>query len=229
MRSLGCLWNDLNDRQFDAKVKRTKNRLIASNKLSKSQIFAFMLINSIIGIFPLFFIPFKTVVISFCVVPLILAYPFMKRITWWPQLWLGITFNWGVIIGYNSLSDQLITIEMITMYLACILWTLAYDTVYGFQDIEDDKRIGLKSTSIKFNKHPKLFLLACYILSFKSFLFTYILIDANILIFAITTSLYILIFFKIYLIKLSSINQCHKFFIFNSYCGLIITLTFFLV
>ncbi len=227
MRSLGCIWNDLKDKRFDNKVERTKYRLIAQGKVSKTQIISFMAINLLIGTFPLFFIPFKAILISFCVLPLIIIYPFMKRITWYPQLWLGVTFNWGVIVGYNSVSNNLFSMEMLTMYIGCILWTLAYDTVYGFQDIKDDKKIGIKSTSIKFKKNSKLFLLICYLLSFSFFILTFFLMASDILIIYFMAFLLSIIAIKIYKIDLYSNRQCHKFFIFNSYCGFVITIILF--
>ena len=123
---------DSDSRTFEGKkVVRTKYRLIAQDKLTKVQIITYIIINSLVGICPLFFIPFKAVVVALCVIPLIIIYPFMKRITWWPQLWLGITFNWGVFVGYNSINNNFISLEMLAMYLACVFWTLAYDTVYG--------------------------------------------------------------------------------------------------
>ena len=96
MRALGCIWNDYNDKNFDIRVKRTKTRLIASNKLKKKQVLLFSTINALIGSVPLFFLPTQSILIALCVLPLIITYPFMKRITWCPQLWLGINFNWGV-------------------------------------------------------------------------------------------------------------------------------------
>ena len=227
MRSLGCIWNDLKDKKFDYKVERTKDRLIAQGKLTKVQIISFMTINLLIGIFPLFFIPFKAILISFFAVPLIIIYPYMKRITWYPQLWLGITFNWGVIVGYNSISNNFFSLEMLIMYIGCILWTLAYDTVYGFQDIKDDKKIGIKSTSIKFKKYFKLFLLICYLISFTCLSLSFLLMDSHVLIIFFMAFLLSIITIKIYKIDLHSNGECHKFFIFNSYCGLIITITLF--
>ena len=227
MRSLGCIWNDLKDKKFDYKVERTKDRLIAQGKLTKVQIISFMTINLLIGIFPLFFIPFKAILISFFVVPLIIIYPFMKRITWYPQLWLGVTFNWGVIVGYNSISNNIFSLEMLTMYVGCILWTLAYDTVYGFQDIKDDKKIGIKSTSIKFKKHSKLFLLICYLLSFSCFIVTFLLMATNFLIIFFIAFIFLIISIIVYKINLYSNRQCHKFFIFNSYFGFVLTIILF--
>ncbi len=225
MRSLGCIWNDLKDKKFDKKVERTKYRLIAQDKLTKVQIITYIIINSLVGICPLLFIPFKAVVVALCVIPLIIIYPFMKRITWWPQLWLGITFNWGVFVGYNSINNNFISLEMLAMYLACVFWTLAYDTVYGFQDIIDDRKIGIKSTSIKFKNNPKLFLVICYLISFIFLIFSFLSIKANPFILGVILMLYLIILLRVNIINLNSGIQCQRFFIFNSYCGLFITLT----
>ena len=102
----------------------------------------------------------------FFVLPLIISYPFMKRITWWPQFWLGLNFNWGLLVGYYSVSEISFNISIILFYIGSIFWTIAYDTIYGFQDIEDDMKIGIKSTSIKFREKPKIFLIFNYFLCY---------------------------------------------------------------
>ena len=101
MRALGCLWNDFNDKDFDIKVKRTKSRIIASKKITNKTIIIFCFINGCIGSVPLYFIPINSIITSLSILPIIIIYPFMKRFTWWPQLWLGICFNWGVLVGFS--------------------------------------------------------------------------------------------------------------------------------
>lgn len=223
MRSLGCIWNDINDRKFDRKVARTKERLIAQGKVKNFHIFIFAFINAIIGVLPLFFIPIKAIFMSLIVIPLVITYPFMKRITWWPQLWLGITFNWGVLVGYTTLSGKFFSIEMLTLYIGCVLWTLGYDTIYGFQDIVDDKKIGLKSTALKFEKNPKIFLLFVYSFSNLFFLYTFSYIKSHPYLVYIIGVIFFILLFKIFKINLLSPKECKRFFIFNSYCGIMIT------
>ena len=105
MRALGCIWNDYTDKDFDIRVKRTRERLIASNKVNNKEVILFCCINAFIGSLPLYFIPLHSIFISFCILPIIFIYPFMKRITWWPQFWLGLCFNWGIIVGYSIYND----------------------------------------------------------------------------------------------------------------------------
>ena len=226
MRALGCIWNDYNDKKFDIKVSRTKNRLIASNKVSKNEILLFSIFNSFIGSIPLYFLPLNSILISFCVLPLIFTYPFMKRVTWWPQLWLGINFNWGVLVGYSILGQPIINIQIIIFYIGAILFTLGYDTVYGFQDIKDDKLIGLKSTSIKFEKKPKLFLFFTYLACFFLWLISLILFEKNIYILLLFLVSCLLLLIKVTHTNYSSANSCYQTFKYNSYFAFLITIIF---
>ena len=161
MRSAGCIVNDIADKNFDQKVERTKNRPIASGKVSVklASTYAFILC----GIAFLVLINFNklTILMALISMPLAFTYPLMKRITYWPQLFLGITFNYGLVLAWISISGE-ISIIPIIFYLGAIFWTLGYDTIYGFQDIKDDEIIGVKSTSIKFKNDPKKFLFISY-------------------------------------------------------------------
>ena len=161
MRSAGCIVNDIADKNFDQKVERTKNRPIASSKVSVklASTYAFILC----GIAFLVLINFNklTILMALISMPLAFTYPLMKRITYWPQLFLGITFNYGLVLAWISISGE-ISIIPIIFYLGAIFWTLGYDTIYGFQDIKDDEIIGVKSTSIKFKNDPKKFLFISY-------------------------------------------------------------------
>ena len=161
MRSAGCIVNDIADKNFDQKVERTKNRPITSGKVSVklASTYAFILC----GIAFLILINFNklTILMALISMPLAFTYPLMKRITYWPQLFLGITFNYGLVLAWISISGE-ISIIPIIFYLGAIFWTLGYDTIYGFQDIKDDEIIGVKSTSIKFKNDPKKFLFISY-------------------------------------------------------------------
>ncbi len=222
MRALGCIWNDYNDKDFDKNVKRTKERLIASNKVNNKEIIMYIIINSFIGSIPLYFIPINSVFISFCVIPLILIYPFMKRITWWPQLWLGLCFNWGVFVGYSIYNKNLFSIELILFYLGSVFFTIGYDTIYGYQDLKDDQIIGIKSTSIKFKDRPKLFLFSIYITSFIFWITSIFLLNKpylSIFLFVVA-SLFILI--KVLKTNVHNAMDCKKTFNYNSYFSLAI-------
>jgi len=161
MRSAGCIVNDIADKNFDQKVVRTKNRPIASGKVSVKLASIYALV--LCGIAFLVLINFNklTILMALISMPLAFTYPLMKRITYWPQLFLGITFNYGLVLAWISISGE-ISIIPIIFYLGAIFWTLGYDTIYGFQDIKDDEIIGVKSTSIKFKNDPKKFLFISY-------------------------------------------------------------------
>ena len=187
MRSAGCIVNDIADKNFDKKVERTKKRPIASGKVSVKLASVYALI--LCGIAFLVLINFNklTILMALISMPLAFTYPLMKRITYWPQLFLGITFNYGLVLAWISIANE-ISIIPIIFYLGAIFWTLGYDTIYGFQDIKDDEIIGVKSTSIKFKNDPKKFLFISYcifiisllligvLMSFKSFYFIFMIL-----------------------------------------------------
>ncbi len=161
MRSAGCIINDIVDKDFDSKVERTKSRPIASGKISVRLGIIYSAILCLIALIVLLQFNSLTIILAMCSMPLAFSYPFMKRITYWPQLFLGITFNYGIILGWTSVNESL-NFAVIILYIGAIFWTLGYDTIYGFQDIKDDEIIGVKSTSIKFKYNAKLFLSFCY-------------------------------------------------------------------
>ena len=164
MRSAGCIFNDIVDKDFDKKVKRTKKRPIASGKISVQRSLLYVLILCLFAFIVLIQFNTLTILLGLSSMFLAFSYPFMKRITYWPQLFLGITFNWGIVMAWASLSGD-ISQEIIVFYLSAIFWTLGYDTIYGAQDMSDDEIIGLKSTSIKFKKNIKMFVSVCYLLN----------------------------------------------------------------
>ena len=162
MRSAGCIFNDIIDKDYDGKVKRTKIRPIPSGKISVKHSFFYVLILCGLAFLILIQFNFFTILLGMSSMVLAFSYPFMKRITYWPQLFLGITFNWGIVMAWASINNGL-NYEIIILYLSAIFWTLGYDTIYGAQDMSDDEIIGLKSTSIKFKKNINLFLTISYI------------------------------------------------------------------
>ena len=222
MRSAGCIINDVVDKEFDKKVFRTKSRPIASGKIS---IFLSLVYASILCLFALLvLINFNklTIILAFCSMPLAFTYPLMKRYTYWPQLFLGITFNYGLILGWTSIVNEITFIPLI-LYFGAIFWTLGYDTIYGYQDINDDEIIGVKSTSIKFKKNPKRFLSLCYSITILSYLCIGIIMDFN---FYFYVGLIILIaHLFLYQIKgfiLNDIQKCLKIFKSNNFFGLLV-------
>ena len=195
MRSAGCIVNDIADKNFDQKVERTKNRPIASGKVSVKLASTYALI--LCGIAFLVLINFNklTILMALISMPLAFTYPLMKRITYWPQLFLGITFNYGLVLAWISISGE-ISIIPIIFYLGAIFWTLGYDTIYGFQDIKDDEIIGVKSTSIKFKNDPKKFLYVSYCMFIISLFLIGILMNFKIyyFLFMIVPILHLLVF-----------------------------------
>ena len=161
MRTAGSIFNDIIDKNFDKKVQRTKERPIASGKISVSEAFIYVIFFCLVAFFILLQFNWLTIALGISSMILAFAYPFMKRITYWPQLFLGLTFNWGIIMGWTAMTNN-ISIEPIILYFSAIFWTLGYDTIYGLQDIRDDEIIGVKSTSVKFKKNVKFFIGTCY-------------------------------------------------------------------
>ncbi len=164
MRSAGCIFNDIVDKDFDKKVKRTSNRPIASGKISIKKSLFYVLILCAVAFLVLIQFNILTIALGMSSMLLAFSYPYMKRITYWPQLFLGITFNWGIILAWTA-TNNAVNIEIIILYLSAIFWTLGYDTIYGAQDMSDDEIIGLKSTSIKFKRNISMFVLASYSIS----------------------------------------------------------------
>ena len=157
MRSAGCIVNDIVDKNYDKKVERTKNRPIASNKISVIHSLMYVVLLCALAFLILIQFNFLTIFLGLGSMIFAFAYPFMKRITYWPQLFLGLTFNWGIIMGWTSINPN-ISIEILVLYLSAIFWTLGYDTIYGAQDMSDDEIIGVKSTSIKFKNNMGFFI-----------------------------------------------------------------------
>ncbi len=161
MRSAGCIVNDLVDKDYDKKVLRTKHRPLASGKISVRRALLYVCVLCLFAFFILIQFNFLTILLGLGSMSLAFSYPFMKRITYWPQLFLGLTFNWGALMAWTAMHNS-ISYEVIILYLAAIFWTLGYDTIYGAQDMFDDEIIGLKSTAIKFKKNIKLFVILNY-------------------------------------------------------------------
>jgi len=169
MRSAGCIVNDIVDRNFDKKVARTKNRPIASGKISVFLASIYSAILCILAFMVLINFNFLTIILAIASMPFAFTYPLMKRFTYWPQLFLGITFNYGLLLAWVSIYESISLIPFL-LYVGAIFWTLGYDTIYGYQDIKDDEIIGVKSTSIKFKNKPKKVLYLFYTITFLSLL-----------------------------------------------------------
>ncbi len=148
MRGAGCTWNDITDRDYDGKVARTATRPIPSGDVSVKQALVFLTLQCLIGMAVLFQFNDRAIIVGASALLLVAAYPFMKRITYWPQAWLGLTFNWGVLVGWAAMMQE-ISAPALLLYAAGFFWTLGYDTIYAHQDKEDDALIGVKSTALR--------------------------------------------------------------------------------
>jgi len=227
MRSAGCIINDISDKEFDKKVSRTKNRPIASGKISIILGLLYAAILCLSALIVLINFNKLTIILAFCSMPLAFTYPLMKRFTYWPQLFLGITFNYGLILGWTSIENE-ITLVPIILYFGAIFWTLGYDTVYGYQDITDDEIIGVKSTSIKFKNNPKKFLFICYSITILAYLFLGELVNLNYLFYiGALFIIFHLFFYQLKNFNHKNTNQCFKIFKSNNILGLIILISLF--
>ena len=224
MRSAGCIVNDILDRKFDAKVFRTKKRPIASGKISITRAVLYSIVLCFIALLVLLNFNLITIILALVSMPLAFTYPLMKRFTYWPQLFLGITFNYGLILGWTAVNGE-IEIATIMFYIGAIFWTLGYDTIYGYQDIKDDEIIGLKSTSIKFKGSEKKFLITCYFILVLSLILGGYFSEFGLFyfIFLIIPSIHIILY-QMRIFDQNNPDKCLRIFKSNNYFGLIILL-----
>jgi len=146
MRAAGCAYNDFIDRDIDAQVERTRSRPIPAGQISAKQALIFVALCSLISLGILVQLGTLAIMLGVASLALVAAYPFMKRLTWWPQAWLGLTFNWGFVMGVATMTGT-VTWAAVAFYAGLIFWTVGYDTIYALQDIEDDAMIGVKSSA----------------------------------------------------------------------------------
>jgi len=223
MRSAGCIVNDIVDENIDKKVTRTRQRPIASGSLSKILALIYVLILCSIAFLILIQFNFLTICLGVFSMLFAFTYPFMKRFTYWPQLFLGFTFNWGIIMAWTSISNEMSYVPLI-LYLGAIFWTLGYDTIYGLQDLSDDEIIGVKSTTIKFKNNLNLFVGSCYAISSALIFLVIAKIELGYnLIFLIFFILSLIYQMKIY--KKKDPSLCLKAFKVNNFSGLFIFLS----
>lgn len=148
MRGAGCTYNDILDRDIDAKVERTRLRPLPSGAVTLKAAWAWLLAQCLVGLAVLLVLPRLAQIVALIAIPLVALYPLMKRITWWPQAWLGIVFSWGALVGGAAVTHEAgVPLEAIALYAGCIAWTIGYDTIYALQDREDDALVGVRSTA----------------------------------------------------------------------------------
>ena len=228
MRSAGCIVNDIVDKDIDQKVYRTRDRPLACGLISVKLSLVYTASLCAAAFFILVQFNILTIILGFASMILAFSYPFMKRITYWPQLFLGLTFNWGIIMAWAAVTNS-ISIEISTLYIAAIFWTLGYDTIYGTQDLQDDEIIGIKSTSIKFKKNIKLFVFCCYFLS--SFLIVNLFYNEfGLNNFTLLTIFFVLsLMYQVVKFKTNSPKKCLSAFKLNNFSGIFLFLGIFLI
>ena len=225
MRSAGCIVNDIVDKNFDKQVERTKDRPLASGIISVKKSFFYVLLLCSLAFVILIQFNLLTIFLGMSSMILAFTYPFMKRITFWPQLFLGLTFNWGIIMAWAAMGMNF-NLEILLLYLAAIFWTLGYDTIYGVQDMSDDEIIGLKSTAIKFKNNIKLFVSASYAISvFLLFLILYNKIGINLISILFISFIFLKVYQIIYFDKKKP-QKCLNAFKLNNLSGLVLFLVF---
>lgn len=224
MRSAGCVYNDIIDKKIDAKVKRTNQRPIATGSVSIFQ--GWLIIFSLIffSLIILYQFNLNSIIFGLSSGILVAVYPYMKRITYWPQLFLGITFNWGVIMAWLALENKFSFIPLV-LYFSAIFWTLGYDTIYGTQDIKDDLKIGIKSTSIKFQKKIKTFLFFCYLVSIAFLITTLEFLNAGFVSYILVIISSVMLFYQVFTYEKNKPKKSFKLFALNNYYGLSVFLT----
>ncbi len=222
MRSAGCIINDIVDREYDKKVDRTKLRPIASGKIKVIEASILSMILCSIAFLVLLQFNNLTILLALFSMPLAFTYPYMKRFTYWPQLYLGVTFNYGLLLGWTSIADSLSLLPII-FYIGAIFWTLGYDTIYGYQDINDDEIIGVKSTSIKFKKSPKIFLILCYLITLICLIYVGFSMSFSLIYFIfLAVPAYNLFFHQIYKLNIKDSANCLKLFKSNNFLGMFV-------
>ena len=219
MRTAGSIFNDIIDKNFDKKVQRTKERPIASGKISVSEAFIYVIFFCLVAFFILLQFNWLTIALGISSMIFVFSYPFMKRITYWPQLFLGLTFNWGIIMGWTAMTNN-ISIEPIILYFSAIFWTLGYDTIYGLQDIRDDEIIGVKSTSVKFKKNVKFFVGTCYSLCVFLILIMFLMMEIDKYLLLLSMFFILPLIYQLKIFKINNPKSCLAAFKINNLTGI---------
>jgi len=221
VRSGGCIINDLLDCKFDKKVARTKNRPLASGKISNILAIKFLLVIAILSLLILLQFNLATIMGGIVAVALICCYPLAKRFIKYPQIFLGITFNFGIIMASLALLNS-ISLSAFFLFIACIFWTFLYDSIYSFQDLEDDLKINIKSTAVAIhNSKPKNFLIRLALATTLSFFLVGIVEDFSLIYYVLILLIGVFLVYKTVKINLKNHLQCLVFFKLNNFVGLL--------
>jgi 4-hydroxybenzoate polyprenyltransferase len=164
MRSAGCVYNDMVDRDLDAKVERTRFRPLASGRIGLAAAWTLLVALSLIGLLVLLQLGRTAQLVALASLALVAAYPFMKRITWWPQAWLGLVFSWAALVGWTAVTAEIGATGLL-LWLGAVFWVIGYDTIYALQDREDDALVGVRSLALALGRHARAGVLVCYLLA----------------------------------------------------------------
>lgn len=218
MRSAGCIFNDLVDRNFDREVLRTKNRPITSGAISSKNAIKLLAALLMIALVLLLFLNNLAIIIGLLAVPLIALYPFCKRFTYWPQLCLGITFNLGVLMAWAAVHAS-ISFSAVLLYIGFVFWTLGYDTIYAHQDKEDDLKLGLKSTAIRLGEKTAKYLNFFYTISITLIIFAFGILGVKTYFYVFMTLPVMLLFWQVNTIDIDNRMNCARRFKINIIVG----------
>ena len=221
MRSSGCIINDLVDINLDKKIYRTSKRPLTSNKITIFEAFLFLMFLLLLSLSILLQFNLNSILIGLISIPLIILYPFLKRLTYWPQLGLGIIFSWGVLIVSMQFNEKLLT-DFIILYIGCIFWTLAYDTIYAYQDIKDDIKNNVKSTAVLFQEKGKKYVFIFYSIFFTSIGFIGYNSSKSFLSLVVIIALFFVIGIYLNRWKIDSVESSNYYFRFNNIIGIFI-------
>jgi len=223
MRGAGCTFNDFVDRDIDTKVARTRSRPIPSGQVSAKKALVFLVAQALLGLLILLQFNAFTIVLGVASLVLVAIYPFMKRVTWWPQAFLGLAFSWGALMGWSSQTGGL-SVAPLLLYFGCILWTIGYDTIYALQDVEDDALIGVKSTALLFGKRARAIVTGFYVAAFVLWLAAAVLAGAGVL-FALFSLIALgLLFWQVQTLDAAAPGNALLRFKSNHYVGVVLTL-----
>ncbi len=221
MRPAGCIINDIFDREIDMHVERTKYRPLASNTLSVKQALVLLLLLLSAALIVLLLTNEMTLILGIITMCMVIIYPLLKRYIWWPQLFLGLTFNMGVLMSSSFILNK-ISIESVLFYIGCVFWTLSYDTIYAHQDKDDDHKIGIKSTALYFGNNTRTWLKRFYMLSMTMWLYAGVLSSLNNIFFIVLSIIGIILYYQYKKFNYDDSAQCMLMFKNNSYIGLLL-------
>ena len=224
MRSAGCIINDIIDKKIDSNIVRTKNRPLASGSLNNADALILLIIFLSIGLSILLSLNTNCIILGIAVFPLIIIYPFMKRLIYFPQLILAITFNFGTLIAWTAVAGY-IDKKSLILYFSCVFWTLAYDTIYALQDKIDDEKFGIKSLAIYLGKNNKYWIIFFYLCFISGILYLGITINLNFIFFFLIILFTLKIIFEVIKLDLYQPKNCTRNFQLNSWYGFFITIS----